>query len=80
MLPDLLLLDLKLPDMEGVELIQQLRRQKPPLKIMVVSGATGEVLQAAHASGADIVLCKPVSVASLVQTIHRLIALPALPV
>jgi len=74
MLPDLLLLDLKLPDMEGTDLIRQLRQQSPRIKIMVVSGATDERLQEAWLSGADFVIRKPASVANLVQTATRLIA------
>jgi CheY-like chemotaxis protein len=36
--PDLLILDLSLPDMDGFEILRIVRRQMPRLKVLAISG------------------------------------------
>ena len=51
--PHLLLVDLSLPGMSGLELIRQLQQERPELRYVVVSGHAGErYRQAALAAGA----------------------------
>ncbi len=60
---DLVITDIIMPDMEGIETTRQLRRAYPDIKIIAMSGggrmkAEG-YLRAAKAFGAVRVLCKP---------------------
>jgi CheY-like chemotaxis protein len=59
---DLLITDLVMPEQEGIEVIQALRRDAPGVGIIAISGAFGgQFLKVAQALGADAVLSKPVS-------------------
>lgn len=74
---DLMLTDLVMPAEEGIELIRDLRKRHPRLKIVAMSGAFGaEVLDAAQRLGADAALAKPVSGETLRSCIERLTARP----
>lgn len=42
--PDLVIVDVSLPDMDGVELLHILRRQQPELRILMISGHTDRAL------------------------------------
>ena len=58
---DLMILDLVMPEQEGIEIIGELRRTHPKLKIIAISGALGgQLLNAAARSGAWATLAKPV--------------------
>ncbi|HBG07927.1 MAG: histidine kinase [Geobacteraceae bacterium GWC2_58_44] len=50
---DLLILDLKLPGMSGVELLQRIRRSPPPLKTLPVIISTGVYRGEQYARGAE---------------------------
>ncbi len=61
---DLLLCDLLMPNMEGLETIQAARREFPGLKIVAMSGRVrcgGDLLKVAGLTGADAALAKPFS-------------------
>ena len=78
----LVLTDLVMPEMEGMDLISRLRQQHPDVKIIAMSG--GEInfaksyLRAARLVGADYILEKPFSKAQLLMAIHQ--GLPPMPV
>ena len=58
--PDLVITDLVMPDIEGLELIQTLVQSYPGLKIIATSGAfKGEFLKMAQAFGVKATLPKP---------------------
>jgi len=58
---NLAILDLVMPDQEGIETIQNLRRETPGIGIIAMSGAfSGQFLRTAQLLGADAVLNKPV--------------------
>ena len=62
--PDLSLafVDLDLPDLNGFDLIARLKRSRPDLPIIAISGVIPhDVLESAKAFGADDVLSKPIS-------------------
>lgn len=68
--PDILLLDLGLPDMDGVEVIRKLRKiSKVPIIVISARGHDREKVEALDA-GADDYLTKPFSVAELLARIR----------
>lgn len=58
---DLILVDLLMPDMDGLELIPRLRKMRPASKIIAISGGTDQwdYLDAARSLGAHATLKKP---------------------
>ncbi len=73
---DLVITDLVMPEQEGLETIQGLRRELPGVGIIAVSGAFGgRFLAAARMLGADAVLGKPVSPETLLAKVKEVLAL-----
>ncbi len=76
--PAVVITDLFMPNREGIETIQQIRRLSPAAKIIAMSSSNsggGEFyLGAAQKLGADAVLAKPFEPACLLGTINRLLA------
>jgi len=75
--PDLVLLDLHLPDGRGEQLIAHMRASPRWSRIPVVAvtaDATDATLAAARAAGADEVITKPIDVARFHATLERLLA------
>jgi PAS domain S-box-containing protein len=59
---DVVITDLAMPEQEGIETIQALRRENSRVAIIAISGAFGdEILEVARRVGAESVLRKPVS-------------------
>jgi CheY-like chemotaxis protein len=72
---DLVILDLVMPEAEGIETLQALRFNRPELKILVISGAFGgSFLRCARALGAHAALKKPFSCESLLDSVQHLLA------
>ena len=78
---DLVVTDLVMPNQEGIETIEQLRRLTPSLPIVAISGGgrTGnrDVLALAAKVGASRTMAKPFRPRELVQVIAGLLATPA---
>jgi len=72
---DLILLDLKLPDMDGMEILARVRQEKPNTKIIIMTGY-GSVENAVSAMklGAFDFLSKPFSTDELVLSAERALA------
>jgi hypothetical protein len=71
---DLVVTDLVMPEREGIEIVQTLRKEQPDLKIIAVSGAFGGMyLKVAKALGANATLAKPVSKDALLTTVRSLL-------
>lgn len=79
--PDLVITDLVMPGMNGIEVVQRLREQQPDLKIIAMSGdarpGSGVSLHAAREAGAAAALSKPFTFDHLADMIRDL--LPAAP-
>lgn len=74
--PDLVILDLKLPDMHGYEVARELRRFYHPwtVPVLMLTGMAQPVDQLrGFANGADAYLTKPCDPAELLKTIHLLL-------
>src|SRR5215469_5567463 len=72
---DVLLTDAIMPEMSGLELLAELRRVRPELPAILVSGYGGPDLNAAAiAGGVHAVLMKPLSTADLAQSLAQLFA------
>jgi signal transduction histidine kinase/ActR/RegA family two-component response regulator len=72
---DAVLTDAIMPEMSGLELIAELRRVRPELPVVLVSGYGGPDLNAAAAAaGAHAVLMKPLGTAELAQCLAQVMA------
>jgi len=75
--PDLVILDVLMPEQDGVETLRALRRRYPDLKILAISGGAFDRgldwLDIAKQFGADAVLAKPFSNRALVAEVKRLL-------
>ena len=73
----LVITDLVMPELEGLETIRLLKRECPSLKILAVSGAYGGAfLHAAELLGARATLAKPFDVATLLSTVEGIVGSP----
>ncbi|HWC97038.1 MAG TPA: response regulator [Candidatus Sulfopaludibacter sp.] len=72
--PALVITDLVMPNQEGVETIQMMRKEFPEMKIVAMSGALGgQFLKALGRLGADASLVKPVSPEQLKKVVGQLL-------
>ncbi|CAN5408142.1 response regulator [soil metagenome] len=75
---DLVLCDLYMPEKEGLETIQELRRNYPELKIIAMSGGNRkspvDLLPIAKSMGANETIHKPFKLAELVQLIDSMLS------
>ena len=73
---DVVITDLLMPDMDGIEIVATLRRESPHVRIVAISGGgridAGEYLRLAQHLGADRTLRKPFTLASLCAAIDEL--------
>ena len=72
---DLVITDIVMPDMEGLEVIMELRRRNPVARIIAISGGTpqmpsGTCLQPAALLGAQSVLQKPFGLKELCSAVE----------
>jgi DNA-binding NtrC family response regulator len=69
---NLALIDVRLPDMEGIELLSKLRSTKPKMRKIIVTGyPTLQNAVAAVNKGADAYVMKPFEVDKILQTIRE---------
>ena len=74
---DLVITDIIMPDKEGLELIIEMKRQRPNLKIIAMSGggriSPGSYLECATHFGAEKVFQKPFKQKELISAVRELI-------
>ncbi len=78
-LPDLILLDLHLPDMDGMEVLRRLQADERTTRIPVVvlsADATGVHADVLAAEGARLFLTKPIGVSKLLDVVDRFLVDP----
>src|SRR4051812_39759302 len=69
--PDVVVVDLRLPDVDGVELIRQLRRVCPSVQPVLISASfTREALDEAVRAGVSVLASKLASGEELVQVVR----------
>lgn len=73
-LPDVIILDNKLPDGYGVDFISYIKKNYPSAKIIMISGFDKSAKDVALENGADVYLEKPFTRDQLYQSIKALLA------
>jgi DNA-binding NtrC family response regulator len=74
--PELVISDIVMPDIEGIETIRVLREEAPAMPIIAISGGSGEALylRAATALGATASLDKPFAAEKRTMLVDKLLA------
>ena len=73
--PDVMLLDMKLPDMSGIEVLKICKKVSPKTKVIVNTGYVDQaVIDEAERLGRDVFLQKPFNLLHLKEQIDHLIA------
>ncbi|RJP29964.1 MAG: response regulator [Candidatus Omnitrophota bacterium] len=73
-LPDLVVLDIKLPGIDGIEVLRRLKQEHPALPVIIVSASSQKgTREQAQDFGADGVLLKPFDQDELLQLIKTLV-------
>jgi DNA-binding response OmpR family regulator len=74
---DLVITDLVMPEKEGLEVLMEMRKMLPPVKIIAISGGgrvnPADNLRLARFLGAAKVLAKPISSAALIAAVNEVL-------
>ncbi|RYL95203.1 response regulator [Sporolactobacillus sp. THM7-4] len=70
--PRLVLLDMKIPGMDGLEILKKIKRMQPEMKVMIMT-AYGEleIIQRAIKNGALTHFSKPFDIQELIDTVKK---------
>ncbi len=69
---DLVLMDIKMPGMNGVEVFLEMKKQDPEIKVVLITAyALSELIQEAHENGVLAVLKKPLEMEHLITIIEQ---------
>ena len=72
-LPDVVITDIQMPKMDGLEMIQEIQREVPDAIIIAISGGPRSSLDAAEALGVRETFMKPFSLIMLRNTVDSLL-------
>jgi CheY-like chemotaxis protein len=79
--PDLIITDIMMPEMDGLEIVTHIRKHHPSLPVIAISGgmqrASMNFLPLAKKFGACRVFEKPVSLVQLQEAVDELLAGPS---
>lgn len=77
-LPDMVITDIIMPEKEGLEIIMEIRKKHPNVRVIAISGGArtqvGDFLEMAKKLGADASFPKPIDMDMLEETIKKLVA------
>lgn len=77
--PDLVITDLYMPEMEGIEMFKQMRVERPEVAVIVISGGAmmdaGGLLGMARRLGATLTFNKPFGVRDLLNGVEEALSL-----
>jgi len=77
---DLLIADIGLPGLSGLELFERLQKQIPDLKVILVTGQEDEDIRRKIADcGADAFFIKPINLPDFLGAVHRILGLTGRP-
>ena len=71
---ELCLMDLKLPDVSGFDLLKEFRSQNSDIKVIIITGSSNQYEDELIALGADYILHKPIALKELVFQMNRLLS------
>lgn len=78
---DAVVLDLIMPDIEGIETLTKLRRAAPGIKVLAISGGgqigAKDYLDLASKLGAKETLAKPFTAEAFIAALHRILNAPS---
>jgi len=74
-LPDLAITDIYMPNHDGVEIIRELRQNFPTVKVVAISGRTGDtdLRDVVERLGAHLTYLKPFHLENLVGSVQKLL-------
>lgn len=79
--PELVVADVMMPERDGIELMMEMRRQDPAVKILAMTGfrhsGSVDFTEMLRRLGADDVLLKPLAPEVLLAKVDRLVSRPA---
>ncbi len=72
--PELVILDMKLPDMSGIDVLRVIRKEVPQTKVIVNTGYVDQkLIDEAEALGRDVFLQKPFDLERLIREVENCI-------
>ena len=69
--PDVVCLDIMMPGIDGLEVLQQLKEKFPSTRVVIITGyATSDLIHKGRALGASGFVVKPFNAAKVLSTLH----------
>jgi CheY-like chemotaxis protein len=72
-MPGVVITDMNMPERDGTQIIVDLRRIHPELRIIAISGSGRDLLNMATTLGADRILQKPFELEQLLETVRSVL-------
>lgn len=72
---DLVIVDLFLPEIDGFEVMRELRNLTPRPRVLAMTGDTSHMLKVAHVLGAEGLILKPLEPDRLLERVNEIMAM-----